>query len=324
MTGGLIVHIDNPTLADVRAVAAQAEEAGADWLGVPDAFWWRDTWVLAAEAARVTERLAFGPVVTNPYLRHPFVTVAAIATLQERAGPRVLVGIGAGGSEAAGAAGVSRVDAPERTEALAALIRRVAAGAALDDASGRTLEVPLTRPTIIVGGRGDAMLRTAGRAADEALLWAVPRSALDRTVGLVRAGAQNRSAELDPVRLIWAPLVAHDDASRLLLRRAATYAVLNNRADVRARWGVDPDLVARVRRLLVAGDVATAENLIPDAVGQDLATDADPAVAGGVVAHIGAGAIALPVTDVASIGDRVAWARQVLAAAATATAPGGG
>jgi len=320
MTVGLIVHIDNPSLADMGALGVAAEEAGADWLGVPDAFWWRDAWLLVAEVARVTERLAFGPVVTNPYLRHPFVTVAAIATLQELAGPRVLVGIGAGGSEVAGAAGISRVDAPARTVALAALIRRVAAGAPLDDASGRTLEVPLTRPTIIVGGRGDAMLRTAGRAADEALLWAVPRSALDRTVGLVLEGVQSRPPELDPVRLIWAPLVAHDDASRRLVRRAAPYAVLNNRADVRARWGVDPDLVARVRRLLVAGDVAAAENLIPDAVGQDLATDADPAVAGAVAAHIGAGAIALPVTDVASIGAQVAWARQVLAAAA----PGGG
>ena len=113
-----------------------AESAGADWLGLPNAFWWRDTWILAAEAARVTQRLAVGPVVTNPYTRHPFVTLAAIATLQDLAGPRVILGVGAGGSEIGGAAKISRADAPERTAELAGLIRRVTAGQPLDEASG--------------------------------------------------------------------------------------------------------------------------------------------------------------------------------------------
>ena len=105
MSVGLITHIDNPSLADVTALARAAESAGADWLGLPDAFWWRDTWILAAEAARVTQRLAVGPVVTNPYTRHPFVTLAAIATLQDLAGPRVILGVGAGGVDDPGQPG---------------------------------------------------------------------------------------------------------------------------------------------------------------------------------------------------------------------------
>jgi 5,10-methylenetetrahydromethanopterin reductase len=312
---GLILHVDNPSLVDVRRMAAEAEEAGADWLGVPDAFWWRDTWVLCAEAVRATSRLAVGPVVTNPYMRHPFVTAAAIATLQELAGDRVVVGLGAGGSEVAAAARVSRADAPERIVDLAALIRRVAAGEPLDDASGRSLEVPLGRPTIIVGGRGDRMLGAAGEAADAALLWAVPHSELERTVGLIAAGAHRRPSDLPSVDFIWAPLVAHDQASDALLRRAATYAVLNNRVAVRQRWGVNEELVVEVRRLLVAGDTATAEAQIPIAVVDDLATDADPDVAGAIAAHIGATSVALPVVASGSIGDLVAWGRSVLAAA---------
>jgi 5,10-methylenetetrahydromethanopterin reductase len=104
MNVGVISHLDNPTLADIVALAEAAEDAEADWLGVADAFWWRDTWLLLATAARATSRLALGPVVTKPYLRHPFHTVAALATLQEVAGERVFVGIGAGGSELRGAA----------------------------------------------------------------------------------------------------------------------------------------------------------------------------------------------------------------------------
>src|SRR5258707_6123059 len=109
---GVISHLPNPSFEAVRQLAKAAEAAGADWLGLPDAFWWRDTWLLLAEAARVTERIEIGPLVTNPYLRHPFHTVAAVASLQDLAGPRVVVGIGAGRSEVSGAAGGSRPDVP--------------------------------------------------------------------------------------------------------------------------------------------------------------------------------------------------------------------
>src|SRR5437773_4746011 len=137
MAVGVISHLHNPSFAQVRELAVAAEEAGADWLGLPDAFWWRDTWLLLAEAARVTERIEIGPLVTNPYLRHPFHTVAAVASLQDLAGKRVFVGLGAGGSEVWGAAGVSRRDAPKRVGALATLLHRVAQGRPLDPASGR-------------------------------------------------------------------------------------------------------------------------------------------------------------------------------------------
>jgi len=314
MSVGLITHIDNPSLADVTALARAAESAGADWLGLPDAFWWRDTWILAAEAARVTQRLAVGPVVTNPYTRHPFVTLAAIATLQDLAGPRVILGVGAGGSEVGGAAKISRADAPERTAELAGLIRRVTAGQPLDGTSGRRLEVPLAPTRILVGGRGARMLRTAGEVADEALLWAVPRSELARTVGLVRQGSARRQTELPDVSITWAPLVERGKASRALLRRAAAYAVLNNRAETRERWGVGDDLTSRVRQLLLAGDTDEAERLVPDAVAEDLSIPQDVATAAEVARNIGATGITLAAVDVDEVGEQVAWARSILAA----------
>jgi alkanesulfonate monooxygenase SsuD/methylene tetrahydromethanopterin reductase-like flavin-dependent oxidoreductase (luciferase family) len=313
---GLITHLDNPSPADVTALARAAEAAGADWLGLPDAFWWRDTWILAGEAARVTRRLAVGPVVTNPYTRHPFVTLAAIATLQDLAGPRVIIGLGAGGSEIGGAAKISRADAPERTAELAGLIRRVTAGQPLDEESGRVLEVPLAPARLLVGGRGARMLRAAGEVADEALLWAVPRSELARTVDLVHQGAARRRPELPGVNITWAPLVERGNRSRALLRRAAAYAVLNNRSETRQRWGVADDLTRRVRRLLLAGDTDAAERLIPEAVAEDLWVPHDVTAAAGVARTIGATGMALAAVAVDEVGEQVAWARSVLAASA--------
>ena len=316
MSVGLITHVDNPSLAGVTALARAAEAAGADWLGLPDAFWWRDTWILAAQAARVTQRLAVGPVVTNPYTRHPFVTLAAVATLQDLAGPRVVLGVGAGGSEVAGAAKISRADAPERTVELAGLLRRVAAGRPLDEQSGRNLEVPLAPTRLLVGGRGARMLRAAGQVADEALLWAVPGSELARTVDLVQQGSAHRRPELAGVGITWAPLVERGKASRALLRRASAYAVLNNRDETRERWGVGDDLVVRVRQLLLAGDTDAAERLIPDAVAGDLSTPRDVTAAAEVARQIGASGIALAAFEVDEVEEQVAWARSVLAVGA--------
>ncbi len=330
MTVGVIAHIENPGFDEVRHLARSAEQAGADWLGVADAFWWRDTWLLLAEAARATERIALGPLVTNPYLRHPFVTVSALASLQDIAGPRVFAGLGAGGSEIRLAAQISRLDAPVRVERLTSLIRSVAAGEPLDPASGRRLDVPLQPVPIIVGARSRGMLRTAGRVADEVLLWAVPKSDLDQSIAAVRQGYESRTASAQEDAgdkpgpsladrpfpgLIWAPIVRGAGSSEVLLSRAGTYAVLNNGAAVRGSWGVPPADVDRIRELLVAGRARDAASLVPEGVFDDLAIDDDLDGAAGIAARTGATGIAVAATELAAVTDQVQWARRVLEAA---------
>ncbi len=303
MAVGVITHLHNADFDEVRALARAAEAAGADWLGIPDAFWWRDSWMLQAEAARVTERIELGPMVTNPYLRHPFHTVAAVATLQEIAGPRVFLGIAAGGSEVSGAAGVSRRDAPQRIAELARLLRGVAAGEPLDAGSGRRLEVPLRAAPLLVAGRGDGMLRVAGEVADRALLWAVPRSELERSAGIVRSAGQPE--------VVWAPLVDHGGESRERVRNIAAYSVLNSRAELQQRWGLSRADVAKLRELLVGGGARAAADLVPRSALDDLIMQPDEV--GAVARSIGAKSMALPAFSIEELPERVAWAKQVLA-----------
>jgi alkanesulfonate monooxygenase SsuD/methylene tetrahydromethanopterin reductase-like flavin-dependent oxidoreductase (luciferase family) len=298
----------------VRALAAAAEAAGADWLGLPDAFWWRDTWLLLAEAARATRRIEIGPVVTNAYLRHPFQTVAAVASLQDLAGDRVFVGIGAGGSELSGAAGVSRLDAPARVRALAGLLRSVAAGQPLDPDSGRRLEVPLRPAPVLIAGRGNGILDAAGRSADLALLWAVPASDMQRSAAVVEAGAQSgRDAPGPRPELVWAPLVDHGGTSRARVHTIAAYSVLNSRPALQAQWGLERSTLDRLRQLLVAGGAAAAQDLVPAAALDDLIIhDPDPARVGSLAAQVGASSLALPAFSIDEVAERVAWAREVL------------
>ena len=182
---GVIGHLKNPSVAEVEELAGAAESAGARWLGLADAFWWRDVWVLLTVAAGGHQPLGARPGHDQPVPAAPVPDRRRLATLQELAGPRVFLGLAAGGSEARLAAKVDRRDAPARTAALIELVRAVAAGLPLDPDSGRRLDMPLVSLPVLVAGGHDGMLRTAGRHADRALIWATAGSDLGRVSDVI-------------------------------------------------------------------------------------------------------------------------------------------
>ncbi|UGS36527.1 LLM class flavin-dependent oxidoreductase [Capillimicrobium parvum] len=76
-----------------------AEEAGYDRAWVFDSqMLWKDVYVYMSHALAVTERIALGTGVTNPFTRHFTVTANAHATLNQIYPGRVLFGIGRGDS----------------------------------------------------------------------------------------------------------------------------------------------------------------------------------------------------------------------------------
>src|SRR5262249_56967530 len=79
--------------ADVR----RAEELGWDAALQPDSqLRRRDTYVLLAAAARVTERITLGTLLANPMNRHATVTASSIATIDDLAPVPTLPGLGVG------------------------------------------------------------------------------------------------------------------------------------------------------------------------------------------------------------------------------------
>lgn len=306
---GVINHMPNPDTGQAVALAQAAEHAGARWIGVADAFWWRDVWMLLDRVADATERIELGPAMTNPYMRHRFHTAAALATLQEMAPGRVFCGVAAGGSEVTAAAGISRRDAAARVTELVAFLREVAGSGTLDATSGRGLDVGLDPVPILMAGRGDQMMRAAGALADRVLLWAIPASDLRRSVALVRDGAAHRTR---PPELIWAPLVRHDDAPHASIMHVAVYASLNTAAAVRQAWGLDDGRVQAIREQLVSGDTAAAGDLVPPAALQDLVFESpDPEPIAAIARELGVSSLAVPGFDPATVSDHVRWAASV-------------
>ncbi len=100
MSGSLQLWV--PGLPIARFAAAQAERAEQrGWDGIVFADSQNlagDVYVTLALAAAATSRIAIGTGVTNPYTRHPAVTAAAIATIQELTQGRAVLGIGRGDS----------------------------------------------------------------------------------------------------------------------------------------------------------------------------------------------------------------------------------
>jgi alkanesulfonate monooxygenase SsuD/methylene tetrahydromethanopterin reductase-like flavin-dependent oxidoreductase (luciferase family) len=162
---------------DMRAAAIAAEEAGFDGLwtwdhlrdpdgesgpGVPEA------WTTLTALAEVTRRISLGPLVLNVANRHPGLLANMAATLQAVSGGRLLLGIGAGGSQRTPYAAEQRAigQSVERDEVRARkvveaieLMRRLWSGHA-------GFLKPEPPPPIIVGGFGPRMAGIAGRHAD--------------------------------------------------------------------------------------------------------------------------------------------------------------
>lgn len=162
------------TSRQVVDLARLAEQAGFDRLGISDVVFWPDCFVLLGLVARETERILLGPMVTNPYSRHPAVMAGIMATLQDASAGRAFLGIGVGaGLEAVGETYPRPV--AHLREAIA-VIRGLLAGEEVTMA-GSTITVdrsrmvgPVSPVPVSIGSRSPQVMRLAGEIADIALV----------------------------------------------------------------------------------------------------------------------------------------------------------
>lgn len=94
---GLLLNAewDHRRLMDL---AASAEKWGYDIFWYADERFYRETYTGLAALATVTSTMQLGPAVTDPYTRHPALTAAAMASLDELSNGRAILGYAAGAS----------------------------------------------------------------------------------------------------------------------------------------------------------------------------------------------------------------------------------
>jgi alkanesulfonate monooxygenase SsuD/methylene tetrahydromethanopterin reductase-like flavin-dependent oxidoreductase (luciferase family) len=174
------IHQNGWSYQELEEVWRESELLGYDGaslydvLGIDGPECWT---ALTALTARTRKLTAVPLVLSNPY-RHPAVVARMAATLDALCPGRVIVGLGAGGSDAdAGVFGMRWLPAAQRIDALAeaAQVMRILWGEGgsfsgrwyqLRDASAYRGAARAAGLPILIGGHGPRLLRTAARHAD--------------------------------------------------------------------------------------------------------------------------------------------------------------
>jgi 5,10-methylenetetrahydromethanopterin reductase len=232
---------------EVVDLARIAEQAGFDRLGISDVVFWPDVAALMALVANNTSTIAIGPMVTNPYSRHPAVLAGVMATVNDISQGRAFLGIGVGaGLEQLG------MNYPRPVAALREAITAITALLRGETVSlqGSTITIdaarmvgPVAPVPVSIGSRSAQVMRLAGELADVAL---VGGRLIDATVaaqyrgwlaeGAARVGRDPATIEVAP-RLTLCISPDGQLARNSLKRYVGHYAMLIRPVDLVEREG---------------------------------------------------------------------------------------
>jgi 5,10-methylenetetrahydromethanopterin reductase len=212
-------RFDSRSVDAFAADVQRAEALGWDAALQPDSqLRRRDTYVLLAAAARATTRITLGTLLANPINRHSTVTAGSIATIDELAPGRVLLGWGVGDT-AVRLAGLKPAKMAE-LESSTRLMRKLLDGEGVEVGAAAPARLPHHRPVPIwIAAGGPKTLRMAGGCADGVFIRVGTHAAnIARSIELIRAGAKD--AGRDPASVKIAAVfhtVFLDDGKRALL-----------------------------------------------------------------------------------------------------------
>ncbi|MCP5027548.1 MAG: LLM class flavin-dependent oxidoreductase [Actinomycetia bacterium] len=234
-------------VAEVVALAREAERIGYDYLLLADEGFMPDVYACLAVIARETETIALG-AMTNGYTRHPAVTAAATATLNELSGGRSLVIMLAGGSMVLGPMGIARRH-PFRvvSESIEVMRQLWTGGSVTWEGAGFSLDQaqlglgPQSIP-IWVASRGPILLGHAGAHADGVVMTVKPD--LGDAIAIVDTAA-SEAGRTSPVRAYLGRICYSPDLVEGQ-RRTLSFVLMDSPPRVLRSLGFDDDQVAMV------------------------------------------------------------------------------
>ena len=238
---GVAVDGHEPLPDVLPRIAALDAGSALDTLWVADERFRRDVFVSLGALAAASGRLRLATCVTDPFIRHPALTGAAIATVDDMAPGRAILGLGAGAS-GFGALGVRRDRPATALRDMIRFLRELWAAREPFAFESETLTFrdarlgfqPAHRAIpIYLAGRGPKILELAGELADGVLVASfLDGPLLEASLQRVEAGEARRDASLPPLRRIsWAYVSIDDDreAARTAVRRGIAVALWGSR-----------------------------------------------------------------------------------------------
>ncbi|MEO1064092.1 MAG: LLM class flavin-dependent oxidoreductase [Actinomycetota bacterium] len=248
---------DRPA-AELVAAIEHAERSGLDevWLG--DEGPAREPFTVLAMAAMRTERIRLALGITNPYVRHPGVAVASAATIAEHAGPRVVLGVGAGGAMSLAPFELTAERPMDAVRSFLAIARAGRDGTPAAGYVPSDLSVAAAAPPVpvFVGARGPRLNTLASERADGVFVAGMPPFRFGEVIGWARSAR--------PIDVALYPSAALDDAGRERHRPEMIWSLFDAPPELAERFRLDADRVAAVAQSLREGDRGPASELIDD------------------------------------------------------------
>ena len=263
-----MVMPEGPVELVVEAAVA-AERLGCSRVWIPDeGLAARECWVTLGAVAAATETVEVGTGITNAYTRHPGMTAAAVATLDEASGGRAALGIGAGGALTLTALAIERRAPVTAMRELVTTSRALWSGETVDGdgvAGGfRQARLGYGRPDIPVwlAGRGPRVMQLGGELADGFIVSFVHKELIGEHVTLIR-GTADAHGRPRP-RLCYMTALATTEQAREAARAGLTFRLVDSPADVKDRIGLDSQAEAAIRQGLADGGPAAAARFVRD------------------------------------------------------------
>ena len=296
--GVALQGVDPP--ASFTAMVGEIESLGYDYLWLTDSsLHARNCYAYLTLAAVSSSRLRLGTAVTNPVTRHPAITAAAAATVDEVSGGRAILGIGAGDRPllVLGHKPCAPADLADAIEAIRALwsgdeVTVAAPGYTLDHARlrfdarpGLPIYVSASGPRTLelAGGLADGVILLIGLFPD-AVTWALER--IDR-------GARAAGRARPHTALFAYGAISDDSGAALAAGRSIAAWFPQTAPHLCTLAGLPADIAGAVRASYAGGEfqeAGSAARLLPDGFVRRMALAGNSAEAAGRIRDVlGAG-----------------------------------
>ena len=265
-----IEFVPNEPISKIVKLVKLAEDVGFEYTWITDHYNNKNVYETLALIADGTETIKMGPGVTNPYVRSPAITAAAVATLDELSNGRATLGIGPGDKATFDALGIEWTKPVSTIKDAIAMMSTLMAGEKTE--SGAQLggvKAVQEKVPIYMGAQGPMMLKTAGGFSDGALINASNPKDFEAAVPLIKQGAEEAGKSISDVDVAaYTCCSIDDDAGKALgaAKIVVAFIAAGSPPPVFERHGLPTDTGAKFGGMLAKGDFGGAIGAVDDAL----------------------------------------------------------
>ena len=224
----------------------------------------RDVFVTLTSIATATENILIGPGITNPYVRHPGITAAAIASLDEVSKGRAFVGIGAGGGLTLNPLGIERSKPATTVAETVVALRGLFSGERVDlegnefSLKSASLNYGRKNIEIFLAGRGKRMTQLGAELGDGCYLSYIHKDFLPGHIKALR-----NSAERDPFKIVYSTMIVASQKEFEEARAALSFRLVDSPQEVKEHIGLTEEINSEIKQALSEGGPPNAAKHVP-------------------------------------------------------------